>query len=279
MVDAEMNSIDVSNSEEDNGVEEIGKHMDIWKDETCMVMLSGGILDQVLDDVVEVDRAKIRLLNYQCRKNTLFFKDLVVLKPEDKQVLVKNIHEEIGHFSEGRTLVEVKKTFFWHDKTESMRMVVRQCQRYQLAKSSRSIISGIEEMKNIPVYDLFYKVALDTAGPLPETKNGNRYALVAIDHYSKWCETRAVKDHDVATIARFLEEEIICRFGVPRFILTNNGGEWMAEFDLMCKKYGITHQFTAPQWPQCNGMVEKMIKTLKNGLSVVSSIDLDNWDL
>jgi hypothetical protein len=68
-------------------------------------------------------------------------------------------------------------------------------------------------------------------------------------------------------------------FGVPRFIFTNNGGEWMVEFDLMCKKYGITHQFTAPQWFQCNGMVVKMIKTLKNGLFVVSFTDLDNWDL
>ncbi len=53
----------------------------------------------------------------------------------------------------------------------------------------------------------------------------------------------------------------------------------MVEFDLMCKKYGITHQFTAPQWFQCNGMVVKMIKTLKNGLFVVSFTDLDNWDL
>jgi hypothetical protein len=65
--------------------------------------------------------------------------------------------------------------------------------------------------------------------------------LVAIDHYSKWCEVRPVKNHDVAIPARFLEEEIICRFGVPRFILTNNGSEWMVEFDLMCKKYGNTH--------------------------------------
>jgi len=53
----------------------------------------------------------------------------------------------------------------------------------------------------------------------------------------------------------------------------------MAEFDLMCTKYGIIHQFTTPQWPQCNGMVERMIKTLKNGLSMVSSTNLDNWDL
>ncbi len=55
MVDAELNPIDVSNSEEDNGVKGTGKHMDIWKDQTCMVLLSGGTLDQVLDDVVEVD--------------------------------------------------------------------------------------------------------------------------------------------------------------------------------------------------------------------------------
>jgi hypothetical protein len=33
-------------------------------------------------------------------------------KPEEIHVLVKNIHEEIGHFNEGRTLVEVKKRFF-----------------------------------------------------------------------------------------------------------------------------------------------------------------------
>jgi transposase-like protein len=91
-------------------------------------------------------------------------------------------------------------------------------------------------MKNILVCELFYKVALDIVGPLPETKNGNRYAMVAIDHYSKWCEARLVKDHDVAIATRFLEEEIICRFGVPIFILIDNGGEWMVEFDLMCKK-------------------------------------------
>jgi hypothetical protein len=38
-------------------------------------------------------------------------------------------------------------------------------------------------MKNILVYDLFYKVALDIAKPLYEIKDGNRYVLVAIDHY------------------------------------------------------------------------------------------------
>jgi hypothetical protein len=40
-------------------------------------------------------------------------------------------------------------------------------------------------MKSIPVCDLFHRVALNIVRLLPKTKNGNRYALVAIDHYSK----------------------------------------------------------------------------------------------
>jgi hypothetical protein len=36
-----------------------------------------------------------------------------------------------------------------------------------------------------------------------------------------------------------LEDDIICRYGVPKFVLTDNGGEWAAEFEVMCKDYGI----------------------------------------
>jgi hypothetical protein len=52
----------------------------------------------------------------------------MVPKPKLKKALVRDIHEEIGHFSKGRTLVEVKKRFFWHDINETVRTVVRQCQ-------------------------------------------------------------------------------------------------------------------------------------------------------
>jgi hypothetical protein len=108
-------------------------------------------------------------------------------------------------------------------------------------------------MKNIPVCDLFYRVALDTTGPLPKTKNGNRYALVAIDHYSMWCEARPIKDHDDAIVVIFLKKEIICKFGVPIFIFINNGGKWTAKVDLMRKKiwdYSLVHSSTmaSMQW-------------------------------
>jgi hypothetical protein len=112
---------------------------------------------------------------------------------------------------------------------------------------------------------------------LLETKSGNKYILVAIDHYSKWCEAKAVADHGTKTAARFLDDEIICRYGVPKFVLTDNGGEWAAEFNVMCRDYAIQHQRTAPQWPLCNGMAERMIKTIKHGITVLATT-LANMD-
>ncbi len=143
-----------------------------------------------------------------------------------------------------------------------------------------SIRSEDEELKSILICDMFHRVAMDTTKPLPETKSGNKYILVAIDHYSKWCEAKAVVDHGVKTMARFLEDDIICRYGVPKFVLTNNGGEWAVEFDVMCKDYDIQHQHTTPQWPQCNGMAERLIKTIKHDITILAATpeNIDCWD-
>ncbi len=97
----------------------------------------------------------------------------------------------------------------------------------------------MEDLKNIPICDLFYKVTFVIAGPFPETNQDNKYILVAIEHYSKWCEAKVMQDHTIITIAKFFKEDIIYRYGVLKYILTDNGGEWLVEFDNLCKVYGI----------------------------------------
>jgi hypothetical protein len=75
---------------------------------------------------------------------------------------------------------------------------------------------------------------MDIAGPLLEMIDGNKYVLVAIDHYFKWCEAHVVKQHGAFIVAKFLEDEVIYRYGVLKYILTDNGSEWMKEFTKIC---------------------------------------------
>jgi hypothetical protein len=32
-----------------------------------------------------------------------------------------------------------------------------------------------------------------------------------------------VADHGVKAVVKFLEDDVICRYGVPKFVLTDNG--------------------------------------------------------
>jgi hypothetical protein len=243
----------------------------------------GLLKEDKLPDIVDLEeskRARKRISNYCWKEQRLYFKGLLVPKPEERMTLVIQMHEDLGHFGEQKTLAKICRRYFWHNRIEDVRIVVRMCQQCQLVRSMGSIRSEDKEMKSIPVCELFYRVALDTTRPLPETKIGNKYILVVVDHYSKWCEAKVVADHGAKTAAKFLEDDVICRYGVPKFVLTNNGGEWAVEFDVMCKDYGIQHQHTAPQWPQCNGMAERLIKTIKHGITILAATpeNVDYWD-
>jgi hypothetical protein len=90
---------------------------------------------------------------------------------------------------------------------------------------------------------------MDTTRLFLEKKGGNKYVIMSIDHYFKWNEAKVVPSHGVKTTAKFLEDEIVYIYVVRKFIIINNVGKWSIKFDIMCKNYGITHQFMAHKWP------------------------------
>jgi hypothetical protein len=44
-------------------------------------------------------------------------------------MLIEKIHEEIGYFGEMQTFAEVKKRFFWHDRTKFVKKFIRTCEK------------------------------------------------------------------------------------------------------------------------------------------------------
>ncbi|CAK9266640.1 unnamed protein product [Sphagnum jensenii] len=95
--------------EEECGVD--SRSSDIWEDVSCMELLQGGALPATVDPL-ESKRARKRILNYHWQGQSLYFKGLLVPKPEDHIGLVVQMHKDLGHFGEERTLAEVCRRAF-----------------------------------------------------------------------------------------------------------------------------------------------------------------------
>ena len=93
-------------------------------------------------------------------------------------------------------------------------------------------------------------------------------------------QAKAVRKITAKDVAKFVYDEICCKFGVPLELLSNQGPGFRAELlDFLCEKMKIRHKFTTPYYPQCNGLNERFNGELVQILSKVTEQQGKNWDL
>jgi hypothetical protein len=87
---------------------------------------------------------------------------------------------------------------------------------------------------------------LDLLGPLLPVQGNLKYVVVAVEYFSKWIEAKPLATITSATVQKFLRQNIVCRFGVPKPITVDNGTQFDAEsFKVFCDQIGknyILHQ-------------------------------------
>jgi hypothetical protein len=70
-----------------------------------MGLLREGILPDIMD-LEESKRARKKITNYYWQEQRLYFKGLFMPKPKERMAFVIQMHEDLGHFGEQRTLAE-----------------------------------------------------------------------------------------------------------------------------------------------------------------------------
>ncbi|KAH9687911.1 Ribonuclease H [Citrus sinensis] len=76
----------------------------------------------------------------------------------------------------------------------------------------------------------------------------------------------------------FIKRNIICRFGVPHTIITDNGKQFdNASFKAFCKALGITNHYSSPAHPQANGQVEAANRVIKQTLKTKLEKAKGDW--
>ena len=201
-----------------------------------------------------------------------------VPKKGERTTIIERYHG-LGHFGVLRTAMLIRQHFYWGGIVQSVKNFIYQCHPCRMQKSK---FLEPPEMMSVPVQDTsFACVGIDLIGPLPVSNSGNKYIVTAIDYLTKWPETRAVPNKEASTIAEFFKEDVVARHGCPDEIISDNGGEFFGQFDIMLQEMGIDHHLTSPNHPVANGLVEHSNCTFMTALRKCMAEDLDckhNWD-
>ena len=104
---------------------------------------------------------------------------------------------------------------------------------------------------------------IDIMGPFPLRKKQLRFLIVAINYFKKWVEAEPVMTITKAKVTRFVWKNIICRFGIPYVIISDNGKQFdNHKFQKFCQDLGVKNHYSSPRHPQANGQTEVTNKSL-----------------
>ena len=104
-------------------------------------------------------------------------------------------------------------------------------------------------------------IHIDHAGPFM-----GQLFLIVIDAYSKWMEVYPTSSTS-ATATIELLRRAFATHGLPDMLVSDNGtGFASKEFGNFMAKNGILHVKAAPRHPSSNGLVERSVRTFKDGM-------------
>ncbi|VFQ71365.1 unnamed protein product [Cuscuta campestris] len=85
--------------------------------------------------------------------------------------------------------------------------------------------------------------------------------------FQKWVEAAPLASITGAQCQKFLAKQVICRFGVPEHVITDNGTQFESKpFNDFLESWGIKHSYASVGYPQANGQVENANRTIVDRL-------------
>ena len=87
-------------------------------------------------------------------------------------------------------------------------------------------------------------------GPFLVAVRQLKFLVVGIDYFTKWVEAETLATITKKNIRSFVWKNIICRYGIPRVLVSNNGKQFdNSAFRDFCSELGIKNYYSSPVHP------------------------------
>ena len=238
---------------------------------------------ETLDSLDEVDKAKLAMSSatvkyYWLHRKQLQMKDgllfyrweqptghrlLFVVPLSLREVALQSCHDSIsaGHLGQKKTLEKLRRFFIWHGITNSSEEYIKSCATCSLNKRP-----NVKPKAALGAYHAGFpmeRVHIDILGPLPQSRNGNKYILMMVDQFTKWVECAPVPVQSAEVVAKAAVDGFFSRFGSPLQLHSDQGRNFESNlFKEVCDLLEITKTRTTPYRPCSNGQVERYNRTL-----------------
>ncbi|KAL0448882.1 UNVERIFIED_CONTAM: hypothetical protein Slati_1444600 [Sesamum latifolium] len=114
--------------------------------------------------------------------------------------------------------------YFWSTMKQDGKHLVSKCERFQ--KHSSLIHQLAEPLTTMLSPCPFTHWGMDIVGPFPIASGQRKFLQVAIDYFTKWVEAEPLARITEGEVLKLIWKNIVCRFGVPREIISDNGRQF-----------------------------------------------------
>ncbi|KAM2618531.1 hypothetical protein TB1_034796 [Malus domestica] len=183
-----------------------------------------------------------------------------------------------AHQSGPKLYFQLKRMgYYWPSMVKDCLEHAKMCQACQF--HANFIHQPPEPLHPIATSWPFVAWGLDVVGPIaPKSFAGEAYILAATDYFSKWAEAIPLKEVKKETVVCFIKEHIIHRYGMPRYIVTDNGKQFSNRLvDKLCEKYKFKQHKSSMYHAPANGLAKAFNKTLCNLLKKVIGRTKKDW--
>ena len=181
------------------------------------------------------------------------------------------------HLAQKRLFDVIRKRFYWNGMHRDCCDWVAACTLCFGHKANQPLSQGLL----IPIVSTkpFELLTMDILGPLKISKNGFKYILVCVDHFTSWVEAAPMKTMTAKEVVEVFFKIMISRHSCPEKVLTDQGRQLVGNvLNDLCQLFNIEKLETTAYHQQANGKAEKFIKFLTDSLAIPLKKDQSNWD-
>jgi len=180
-------------------------------------------------------------------------------------------HAELSHKGLFATRSLIMQRFWWPHMVSDIAWYVRTCHICQIRQTRQVLIPPVVATPA----PLFAKIYADTMHMPPS--GGFKFIVQGRCSLTHYPEFRMLRRETAKTIGEWIFEDILCRWGSLREIVTDNGSAFVQAIDYLAKKYHINYIRICSYNSHANGLVEHPHFDVRQALFKSADGDASQW--